>query len=249
MTEFTKEQLTQIIDSAEEVITALADENPDLSKENTDGMIRAWDYLNDDVATPEVVRDMARLLLDGIEQEPVADVVAWSSPTEERTCDIRWRRHDVEPGPLYAVPHPAPVAPIKMTIETLPEEIKQLPIVTALIWMEGWNASCAAAPQGKAKNAESPTTIQPLRALDLLPKNFESTSGMSNGLVAVPVEPTENMIIAGFEAELREEFREPEVWKTVQAMSGCEQAARRAKLCWAAMIAAAPQQEDPQTKK
>ena len=35
------------------------------------------------------------------DSEPVADVVAWSHPTEERTCDIRWRRHDVEPGPLY----------------------------------------------------------------------------------------------------------------------------------------------------
>lgn len=36
--------------------------------------------------------------------EPVADVVAWSSPNEERTCDIRWRRFDVAPGPLYAAP-------------------------------------------------------------------------------------------------------------------------------------------------
>ncbi|WP_313390114.1 hypothetical protein [Leclercia sp.] len=187
--------------------------------------------------------DAMRQLLDGMDQEPVADVVAWSSPTEERTCDIRWRRHDVDPGPLYAVPPPAPVVPNKMTIETLPEEIKQLPIVTALIWMEGWNASFAAAPRGKVENAESPTSIQSLRALDLLPINVESTSSMSNGLVAVPVEPTENMIIAGFEAELREEFRDPEAWKTFEAMSGCEQAAHRAKLCWAAMIAAAPQQE------
>lgn len=105
MTKFTEEQLTTIIESANEVITALADENPDLCKENTDGIIRAWDYLNDDVATPEVVRDMAMQLLAGLAQEPVADVVAWSSPTEERTCDIRWRRHDVEPGPLYAAPH------------------------------------------------------------------------------------------------------------------------------------------------
>ena len=39
--------------------------------------------------------------------EPVADVVPWSHPTEERTCDIRWRRHDVAPGPLYAVPQSA----------------------------------------------------------------------------------------------------------------------------------------------
>ncbi|MDU1921220.1 hypothetical protein [Enterobacter sp.] len=48
--------------------------------------------------------DAMRQLLDGMDQEPVADVVTWSSPNEERTCDIRWRRHDVEPGPLYAVP-------------------------------------------------------------------------------------------------------------------------------------------------
>lgn len=36
--------------------------------------------------------------------EPVADVVAWHHPTEERTCDIRLRRHDIAPGPLYAAP-------------------------------------------------------------------------------------------------------------------------------------------------
>lgn len=39
--------------------------------------------------------------------EPVADVVPWSSPNEERTCDIRWRRFDVAPGPLFrASPDP-----------------------------------------------------------------------------------------------------------------------------------------------
>lgn len=36
--------------------------------------------------------------------KPVADVVAWTSPNEERTCDIRWRRFDVEPGPLFSLP-------------------------------------------------------------------------------------------------------------------------------------------------
>ncbi|WP_460645865.1 hypothetical protein [Leclercia adecarboxylata] len=242
MTEFTKEQLTRIIESADDVLQALAGTHEEIHSDSKK-MIEAWDYLNDRAAPPEVVRDMARQLLAGMEQEPVADVVAWSLPTEERTCDIRWRRHDVDPGPIYAAPPPAPVVPNKMTIETLPEEIKQLPIVTAIVWMEGWNASCAAWSQDKAKNTESPTTIQPLRALDLLPKNDESISGMMNRLVAVPVEPTENMIIAGFEAELREELRDPEAWKTFEAMSGCEQAAHRAKLCWAAMIAAAPQQE------
>ncbi len=42
-----------------------------------------------------------------MDSEPVADVVAWSSPNEERKCDIRWRRHDVEPGPLYRHAQPA----------------------------------------------------------------------------------------------------------------------------------------------
>lgn len=61
--------------------------------------------------------------------------------------------------------------------------------------------------------------------------------------VTVPIEPTESMIIAGFEAELREEFRDPEAWEAFEAMSGCEQAALRAKWCWAAMITAAPQKK------
>lgn len=66
---------------------------------------------------------------------------------------------------------------------------------------------------------------------------------LPDGWAAVPVEPTEDMVIAGFEAELREEFRNPEAWEAFEAMSGCEQAAHRVKLCWAAMIAAVPQQE------
>ena len=36
--------------------------------------------------------------------EPVADVVAWNKPGEERKCDIRWRRFDVAPGPLFESP-------------------------------------------------------------------------------------------------------------------------------------------------
>ena len=63
------------------------------------------------------------------------------------------------------------------------------------------------------------------------------------GWVMVPVEPTEDMIIQGFESEPDESFSEEKDWLTYEAMSGCQQAAHRAKLCWAAMIAAAPQQE------
>ncbi|HIE5387002.1 TPA: hypothetical protein ACXNPR_000296 [Enterobacter cancerogenus] len=61
-----------------------------------------------------------------------------------------------------------------------------------------------------------------------------------DGWVLVPIEPTEDMIIHGFEAELREEFRDAEAWEAFEEMSGCEQAAQRARWCWSAMIAAAP---------
>ncbi|MDM4417406.1 hypothetical protein [Klebsiella oxytoca] len=60
------------------------------------------------------------------------------------------------------------------------------------------------------------------------------------GYVMVPKEPTEDMIVAGFESEPDEDFSEPEVWAEYQDMSGCQQAAHRAKLCWAAMLEAIP---------
>ncbi|HCA8410261.1 TPA: DUF551 domain-containing protein [Klebsiella variicola] len=63
---------------------------------------------------------------------------------------------------------------------------------------------------------------------------------LPDGYVMVPKEPTESMVIAGFESEPDEFFSESEVWEAFQKMSGCEQAAFRARLCWAAMLAAAP---------
>lgn len=63
---------------------------------------------------------------------------------------------------------------------------------------------------------------------------------MSSQWKLVPVEPTETMVINGFESVPDECFTDEEVWEQYQEMSGCQQAAFRAKLCWAAMIAAAP---------
>ena len=71
MNKLTKEQLTRIIDSANEVITALAGTNDDIHPDNSKKMCAAWDHLNDYAAPPEVVRAMARQLLASMEQEPV----------------------------------------------------------------------------------------------------------------------------------------------------------------------------------
>ncbi|MCR1298410.1 hypothetical protein [Enterobacter kobei] len=64
-----------------------------------------------------------------------------------------------------------------------------------------------------------------------------------DGWALVPVEPTEHMIVEGFESEPDEFFSDEEVWEAYDAMSGCQQAAHWAKLCWAAMIKAAPKLE------
>ncbi|WP_245004257.1 hypothetical protein [Lelliottia amnigena] len=69
--EFTKEQLTRIIESADDVITALAGTNEDCHQES-DGMIRLWDYLNDVAAPPAIVKKLAEMALAGMEAEPVA---------------------------------------------------------------------------------------------------------------------------------------------------------------------------------
>lgn len=66
---------------------------------------------------------------------------------------------------------------------------------------------------------------------------------LPKGWVAVPVEPTEDMIVNGFESEPDESFSDEKEWEAYEAMSGCQQAAHRAKLCWSAMLAAAPKPE------
>lgn len=70
-----------------------------------------------------------------------------------------------------------------------------------------------------------------------------NSPAIPDGWALVPIEPTEHMIVEGFESEPDEFFSDEEVWEAYDAMSGCQQAAHRAKLCWAAMIAAAPKLE------
>ena len=61
-----------------------------------------------------------------------------------------------------------------------------------------------------------------------------------DGYVLVPREPTEEMIIRGFESCPSLLFSDEEGFAEYEAMSGCQQAAHKAKLCWEAMIQAAP---------
>lgn len=116
--------------------------------------------------------------------------------------------------------------------EALQDEVGE---VIALALSDYWNLHIASAPSQNGKSASTE-----------LPNHSELSTNspvIPDGWKLVPIEPTENMIIEGFESEPNKTFSKPEVWEEYAAMSGCKQAAYRAKLCWAAMLAAAPVQE------
>ncbi|PTX86725.1 hypothetical protein C1N97_01800 [Enterobacter hormaechei] len=124
-----------------------------------------------------------------------------------------------EVTPLYTA-HPAPVS-VPAAMEMDDDFDSAFEHGKAV----GWNAYRAAMLQsfGNSEQLNSPV--------------------IPDGWVMVPIEPTEHMIVEGFESEPDEFFSDEEVWEAYDAMSGCQQAAHRAKLCWAAMIAAAPKPE------
>jgi hypothetical protein len=84
--------------------------------------------------------------------------------------------------------------------------------------------------QIRAKQATKPKH-SPLPAAPAAPAGYK----------LVPIEPTEDMIMHGFESAPSLGFSEPEVWDAYEELSGCQQASFRAQLCWAAMLAAAPE--------
>ncbi|HEJ0181999.1 TPA: DUF550 domain-containing protein [Citrobacter koseri] len=81
-------------------------------------------------------------------------------------------------------------------------------------------------------------------------KESGNSPGVPDGYVLVPIVPTEDMIVNGFESVPDPHFSDEKEWEEYEALSGCRKAARRAELCWAAMLAAAPQYEvNPSQKK
>nr|WP_241277225.1 hypothetical protein [Enterobacter hormaechei] len=160
-----------------------------------------------------------RISLASLEAEPVAWLLSGGGAKNNVSFDSGNAYVDPlrEVTPLYIAP-PAPVS-VPAAMEMDDDFDSAFEHGKAV----GWNACRAAMLQG----AEPVTTAYKLPV----------------GWVAVPVEPTEDMIVNGFESEPDESFSDEKEWEAYDAMSGCQQAAHRAKLCWAAMIAAAPKLE------
>lgn len=151
------------------------------------------------------------------EDEPadVCLVNCWGSTTERYVEQFR--------AALIRVAHAAPSIPAAVPEERTwlfyCEKYPEMPMGDAIIRAVEWNACRAVMLQAEPVKPVIPA-----------------------GYMLVPVEPTENMVIEGFESAPDRFFSEPEIWEAYQEMSGCEQAAHRARLCWAAMLAAAPKE-------
>ena len=176
-------------------------------------------------ATPGAVNEDAanalaamKLALASLEAEPVAWLLSGGGAKNNVSFDSGNAYADPlrEVTPLYTAP-PAPISvPAAMEMDDdLDSSFEHGKAV-------GWNAYRAAMLQsfGNSEQLNSPV--------------------IPDGWVMVPVEPTEDMIVNGFESEPDESFSDEKEWEAYEAMSGCQQAAHRAKLCWAAMIEAAP---------
>lgn len=106
--------LQKIIETANEIITVNNGTNEDISKNDTNKIIGLYDYLNDDLASPSVVKALAEFALAAHEQEPVAwqwqNHGQWHvTNDEERARDLAW--DGVEVLPLYTHPAPVPAVP------------------------------------------------------------------------------------------------------------------------------------------
>ncbi|MRH50450.1 DUF551 domain-containing protein [Escherichia coli] len=100
MTSITREQAKKIIEAADEVISALAGTNEDVHP-GSDNMLRLWDDLNDRHAPPEVVRELARIVLASLEAEPVSQTYNLPELIEGMEVSIDVSTCDADLGNRY----------------------------------------------------------------------------------------------------------------------------------------------------
>ncbi|HDQ4922538.1 TPA: DUF551 domain-containing protein [Escherichia coli] len=148
MTTITREQAQKIIEAADEVISALAGTNEDVHP-GSDNMLRLWDDLNDRYAPPEVVRELARIVLASLEAEPVAKIIAHYplgiDVGKQKFVQAIGELPDFG-GHLFAAP-PVPVVPEEKPMPN-PLSMYAVDAVAAIAEVRGWNACRAAMLQG-----------------------------------------------------------------------------------------------------
>ncbi|MBJ6597470.1 DUF551 domain-containing protein [Enterobacter asburiae] len=246
MSIITKEQAQKIIEAADEIITALAGTNDDVHPDNSTKMVRLYDDLNDHYAPPEVVRELARIALASLELERGMirrfdlDMSDCDSCGQDCGADmvedldgeyVLW--DEVLPHLYRYDEYTVPPAPVSVPDEDL--------LYMAASAIEDLLDHCD--PNTDYYSGVWADVPAKLRRAAMLQSADGNSPVIPDGWKLVPIEPTEKMVIEGFESEPDEFFSKSEEWEAYQEMSGCHQAAHRARLCWAAMIAAAPKPE------
>lgn len=188
-------------------------------------------------------------VIDGAIAAFGAEPVAWlhsdngigiPAITRSRNVADSWFSKGWNIKPLYT----APPAPLQLPVQRWEELCLQNPdmsIGDAIIRAAWWNHCAAMLQAGNHTEQHLDMVDHSGDANKMVAANSPVTP---DGYVLVPIVPTEDMIINGFESVPDPHFSDEKEWKEYEALSGCRQAARRAELCWAAMIKAAPKQEN-----
>ncbi len=172
MTTITREQAQKIIEAADEVISALAGTNEDVHP-GSDNMLRLWDDLNDRHAPPEVVRELARIVLASLEAEPIGEVsekryglvmdgtVDLGGKSTYRIIKGEKAMKLLPLGTKFYTAPPVPVVPEEISMASkLPLMSDQLMLVG---YVKGWNACRAAMLQsGNFREITETSTNSPV---------------------------------------------------------------------------------------
>ena len=213
----------------------------------------------------EEAEELACMALAAMDSEPVAEVLSSRPGNDTSTID----RALPVGTQLYRHAQPAPVVPDDVLcdfyeVNNWPDLVRELVKHVEQLqdsarrnvkpWEDTFPETLLPAYIDRVKQADDACRASMLQAGNSPEIGIDPASGPDRsvevryfappGYVLVPKEPTERMIIDGFESEPDETFSEPRVWEKYQKMSGCQQAAYRARLCYAAMISAAPKQEN-----
>lgn len=178
--------------------------------------IKRWKAASESDPNMRYMVELMGVALSALTAEPVADVVSWNHPVENRTCAVQLRRFDLLPGELFTAP-PAPAADLA---DLLPD-------------VEKWRSPEAVRAQMAYRNlvekAIATEAAVPVAAHD--------------GWRLVPMEPTKEMIVAGqdkFEECIDSGFDSCEDGSTYEYSKISSDAPY---LVYIAMLAAAPEVE------
>ncbi|WP_334033939.1 hypothetical protein [Burkholderia cepacia] len=93
---------------------------------------------------------------------------------------------------------------------------------------------------GASASSVRPFSIA-LSRIGAVPAMAAGAVAIPDGWKLVPIEPTVSMVVDGFESWPDPIFSTPEEWGAFEKMTGCQQATHKARICYSAMLAAAPQ--------